>query len=157
MNNDLYLHPHSDQQTPNSHMLDAALDYIRRGWPVMPLQWIVDGQCSCGNTACTNQGKHPRTVHGVKDATTDEATIRQWWTQWSDANIGIHTGAISGIAALDVDPRHGGQESLQQLIQAHPTDFPKTVRSLTGGGGSHLLFQYPGQPITNKVNLLQGI
>jgi hypothetical protein len=79
----------------------------------------------------------------VKDATTEEATIRQWWTRWPDANIGIATGAVSGLVVLDIDSRHGGDESLQQLIQAHPTDFPETVRSLTGGGGSHLLFQYP--------------
>ena len=30
--------------------------------------------------ACTDIGKHPRTEHGLSDATTDEAQIRKWWT-----------------------------------------------------------------------------
>jgi putative DNA primase/helicase len=93
----------------------------------------------------------------VKDATTDEATIRQWWQQWPDANSGIATGAVSGLVVLDVDPRHGGEESLQQLIDAHNGDFPETVTSLTGGGGGHFYFASPGVLVRNRVGLMPGL
>jgi hypothetical protein len=53
--------------------LQAALDYIRRGWAVFPVQGVLpDGSCTCQNTACENIGKHPRTRNGVKDASKDE-------------------------------------------------------------------------------------
>jgi len=50
--------------------LAAALDYSKRGWPVIPLHSIKsDGRCSCGSETCSSQGKHPRTRHGLNDAT----------------------------------------------------------------------------------------
>jgi Bifunctional DNA primase/polymerase, N-terminal len=63
-------------------MLDAALSYAHRGWHVFPVHGVVEGRCSCGTLACPNAGKHPRIRHGVHEATTDEAAIRQWWTRW---------------------------------------------------------------------------
>ncbi len=60
--------------------LAAALDYAARGWPVFPLHNPrAGGGCSCRKADCNQIGKHPRTEHGVKDATTDTATIRGWW------------------------------------------------------------------------------
>src|SRR2546427_13223225 len=114
MNHDASLPPEGDDQTPNPNMLAAVLVYAQRGWSVFPVYTVVNGQCSCGNTACASPGKHPRTTHGVQDASTDEATIRQWWCRWPGANIGIRTGAVSGLVVLDVDPRHGGDASLEQ-------------------------------------------
>ena len=121
-------------------MREVALTYARRDWAVLPLYTARDGLCSCGNATCPSAGKHPRVKHGVKDATTDRATIEAWRQQWPDANIGIATGVVSGLVALDVDPRHGGQESLEALIQKHHGDFPQTVCNLTGGHGAHFLF-----------------
>jgi hypothetical protein len=34
----------------------------------------------------------------------DSEEIKHWFDQWPDANIGVVTGAISGIVVLDVDP-----------------------------------------------------
>ena len=45
--------------------------------------------------------KVPATTHGVKDATTDEATIREWWAKTPNANIGFATG--DGIVVVDID------------------------------------------------------
>lgn len=84
--------------------LYAALDYAKRGWPVSPVWECKGGRCSCGNPKCSSPGKHPRTSHGVKDATTDADQIRKWWTEHPHANIGVATGAQSGIFELDVDP-----------------------------------------------------
>jgi energy-coupling factor transporter ATP-binding protein EcfA2 len=83
------------------------------------------------------------------DATTDGLTIRHWWAQWPDANVGIVTGGKHGLLVLDVDPRHGGDDSLCELERQHGP-LPDTVESLTGGGGRHLLFQHPGGSITSR-------
>ncbi len=73
-----------------SSRLDAALDYASRGWPVLPLHTARShARCSCGRADCSSPGKHPRTEHGVKDATTDENTIRSWWKEHPTANVGI--------------------------------------------------------------------
>ncbi len=157
MNHDTTLPSDEDNHIPNLTLRDAALSYAQRGWPVLSLHTVVADKCACGNATCDSPGKHPRTAHGVKDATTNEVTIQQWWTQWPEANIGLATGAVSGIVALDVDPRHGGYQSLGQLLQAHASPLPDTPLNLTGSGGAHLLFAHPGQPISNKVGLMPGL
>jgi hypothetical protein len=112
-------------------LLAAALGYAGRGWPVLPL---------------TPREKAPLGTlvpHGLHDATTDHATIKQWWAAAPAANVGIRTGAISGLVVLDVDPRHGGDDALKELEQNHGK-LPDTVIALTGGGGCHYLFAHPG-------------
>jgi hypothetical protein len=84
-----------------------------------------------------------------EQATTDPALIHRWWRQWPRANVGIVTGAKSSLIALDVDPRHGGDESLC-LLESRHGPVPRTARQLTGGGGEHLLFCHPGFPVGNQ-------
>jgi putative DNA primase/helicase len=132
---------------------EDALSYAALGWKVFPLHSVRDGTCTCSNPTCTNPGKHPRTVHGLKDATTDPEQIRSWWEQWPDANVGIATGVESGLVVVDIDPRHAG--TLEALGDYLPT---YTVRS--GGNGWHLYFRYPdGMTIRNNASgkLGQGI
>lgn len=117
--------------------LDEALGLARRGFRVFPLHWPARAGCSCGRADCGNIGKHPRTRHGRNDATTDEAVIRRWWSFWPKANVGIATG--NGLAVLDVDPRHGGTDSLLELEREHGELI--TLTASTGGGGLHLYFR----------------
>lgn len=121
---------------------DAYNYATQLNWAVFPVHSISNGKCTCGNPNCTSPGKHPRTIHGISDATTDPKQIDTWWRQWPEANIGVATGAVSGIWVLDIDPRHGGDESLDLLEQSHGK-LPATVESITGGGGKHLFFGYP--------------
>ena len=72
-----------------STFLDIALSCIRRGWYVFP---------------CWPQSKEPMTHHGHKDASNDEAQIREWWTRTPNANVAIATGP-SKLAVWDCD--HG--------------------------------------------------
>lgn len=125
---------------------EAALVYAGRGWHVLPLYGVENGQCACGDVECGSPGKHPLRVlvpHGLTQATTDEATIRRWWELYLSANIGIRTGAISRLAVLDVDPAHGGENSLAALIKQHG-ELGEARRVRTGGGGQHLYFRHPG-------------
>jgi len=95
--------------------VDAALQYASLGLPVIPIHGIYKGRCTCqAGQNCERPGKHPHTAHGVHDATTDRNQIKSWWEKWPGANIGIETGAGSGIVVLDVDPRHGGGETLEE-------------------------------------------
>lgn len=135
------------------NQLAAALRYAALGWPVFPLHTPVGDGCSCADTACKSTGKHPRTSDGFKAATTEEARIRSWWRTWPTANIGIATGARSGLFALDVDPDKGGSASLEVLLSKHG-DLPQTVDAITGSGGRHVLFRHPGRPIPNSTQRL---
>ena len=100
------------------------------------------GRCSCGKLDCEHPGKHPRTAHGFKDATTDSDTIKEWWGKWPEANIGMPTGAVTGLLVIDIDPRNGGEESLESLFSKHGR-FPDTAEQITGGGGRHFVFRDP--------------
>src|SRR5947207_3382883 len=97
---------------PGPEMIDAAREYAERGWPVLPLWWPRPGiGCACGRPDCSKPGKHPLTRHGLHDASTEAAAIRHWWTRWPRANLGIRTGAASGLLVVDVDGP-AGVESL---------------------------------------------
>jgi len=132
-------------------MREAAFGYARRGWRVFPVHTVRKGRCSCGRPDCRDPGKHPRTRHGLTDASAEVAVVQSWWMKWPDANLGVATGG--GFFALDVDPRHAGDESLHALEAQHG-ELPATVESLTGGGGRHLLFLSPkGQTVRNATGL----
>src|SRR5262249_31309904 len=133
--------------------LVAALDYAERGWMVFPLHTVGGQACSCGSGDCSNPGKHPRTRYGVKDATTDPEQIRIWWSSWPDANVGIATGAGSGLVVLDLDAKAEGEASLAALEAVHDL-LPPTVTASTGGGGRHLLFAHPGVELRNSAGKL---
>lgn len=140
----------------NSILDAAALAYAERGWPVFPLHSPVANGCSCGRATCKDVGKHPRTQHGLHDSSLDPARVRDWWGRWPDANIAIVTGAASGIVLLDVDPRHGGDESLAQLA-SEIGPIPPTPMQRTGSGGAHYLFEHPGQEVRNRAGIYPGL
>ncbi len=136
----------------------AALRYAGRGWPVFPAHSVRDGRCTCSRDDCPIQrrGKHPRTMNGVKDASTDPAQIDRWWTKWPDANVAVATGSASGLFVLDVDPRNGGQRSLKQLVDGR--DLPQTPTVRTGGGGLQFYFASPeGLQLKSRNSVLPGL
>lgn len=136
-------------------LLDDALRALDLGWAVLPLHTVKSGRCTCGRADCTRKGKHPRTEHGIHDASGAREIVRDWWGLWGDSNLGLATGARSQIFALDVDKGAGGFDSLAQLEHTHGA-FPRTVTDRTQSGGRHFLFKYPGFEIGNG-KLAQGI
>ena len=140
-------------------MIDEALRYANAGIPIFPLHWIKqDGSCSCSKGAdCECKGKHPRIKNWCEEATTDSEKIRSWWSKTPGANIGIPMGERSGLVTLDVDTRHGGDQSLATLIKEHG-DLPSTVTATTGGGGKHYVFRYTDDlALKNVVGFRDGL
>lgn len=132
-----------------ARVLECALYYRTRGWKVLPLHTILGGRCTCGRADCTSPGKHPATISGVKDASNDEDVIGGWFGGGHSYNIGIASGKETGLVVLDVDPRHGGHESLRNYR------LPNTLEVITGSGGRHYYFFYPeGANIRNSAGKL---
>jgi hypothetical protein len=131
-----------------------ALYYVSLGWRVVPVWRPSNGVCTCREKErCQRPGKHPRTPHGWKDATTDPKKIETW--KWETANIGIATGRESGLLVLDIDPRNGGLDSINEL-QAELGKLPPGPRVKTGGGGWHVYLRHPPVPV-RKTSGMPGI
>ncbi len=93
----------------------------------------------------------------MHDATTDPVLIGEWWRRSPAANVGIATGAASGLVVVDVDLPKGGRKSLQALVAAGHQLAP-TLTSHTGGRGLHLVYARPsGVAIPNAVGRLPGL
>lgn len=113
--------------------LAAALSYAELGWPVVPLFTPINGVCDCPDTYKQKQkcapGKHPRTMHGLDDATTDPEKIARWWAMWPHANVAIDL-VRSGL--LDIAP-----DSLQWQAEFIARGLPWTASFRSGGGDGH--------------------
>lgn len=133
-----------------NRLLTAALTYAARGWAVVPLHTPGAEGCSCSQGGCTSAGKHPRTPHGLHDASRQPDQLWRWWHRWPDANLGIRTGRESGLIVLDVDPRHGGEDSLA-ILEATYSPLPETLTAHSGGGGQHRYFRHPGPRLPNST------
>jgi RecA-family ATPase len=147
--------PAKEAEPERGSKLDYALRYAEIGWAVFPCHHIKPDtkSCSCGRVDCQSPGKHPLTRHGVKDASTDPAQVRSWWATWPDANIAVACGAVSGIIVMDVDPRNGGDLTLEDIRSEGAV--PDDCHAQTGGGGWHFVYRYPGEGI--QCRKLRGI
>jgi len=118
--------------------IDRALSCLQSGWAVFPL---------------IPNSKKPLTTNGFKDASKDPEAVRRWWTIHPDANIGIATGMVSGIAVIDVDVKGGtnGFESLALI-----PDLDPTIEVTTPSGGRHY-YCVLEVPLSGKNGYLPGI
>lgn len=106
-------------RTPAAGLAQAALWYALHGLRVHPLR---------------SRAKVPLTAHGCKDASSDEAQIRDWWTRWPEANIGIATGHL--VDVIDIDG-HPGQVSRAQRYD-RLDQITLGIVSTPRPGGTHL-------------------
>ena len=131
--------------TENGVKKDAAIELADiLGWQLLPI-WHADGdRCGCGKTDCPSPAKHPigkLVPSGLKDATSDLATIESWWSAYPDANIAARTG--QEFWALDLDGLDGIR-AFAQVADNHD-DLPEVPTAQTGGGGRHLFFAPDGR------------
>jgi hypothetical protein len=135
----------TDDKKFKAEVLEWILRYIALGWAIFRLYTVdEEGQCTCGDRACPNPGKHPfKGTRGFKDATTDEATVRSWCGPDAPPfNPAIAAGAASGVTVADIDCGSGkvGMQTWMELTREKGE--PQTLIATTGGGGSHVFFQY---------------
>lgn len=149
------------------NMLAEALAYARRGWPVFPCREVSDPPEAKVRKEKTpyvgrdkdDKGKPIDGTGGVSKATTDEAQIREWWSKWPSALIGVALGAKAGVWVLDLDPRGESVEDVEARAIANVGELPVGPRSRTQSGGAHLWFRWPtnGDEIRNSAKRLANI
>ena len=122
-------------------MLKDALQYAGKGLYVFPLR---------------ENDKRPQIKGWQENATTDETQIREWWTTWPKANIGIVCG-LSGLTVVDVDMKHDvdGIKNWEALCFDHGID-DKTRTAVTPSGGIHLYYRSNGRNLHNTSGKLGG-
>jgi Bifunctional DNA primase/polymerase, N-terminal len=120
-------------------MIRTALRLAEKGLAVIP---------------CMPADKRPACRHGVRDATTNPDLIAEWWRHNPGYNIGVATGAISGLFVTDVDSKDdvNGEAELRKLEAVHGP-LPPTVETITGTG-RQLYFRHPGKPVRNSVGMI---
>ncbi|SJM53301.1 conserved hypothetical protein 2SC10A7.05c [Frigoribacterium sp. JB110] len=73
---------------------------------------------------------------GFHAASSDPAQITGWWRRWPAANIGVPTGAVSGLVVVDVDvhgPVDGRASFDRAAAEGLVTGWEALVRTPTGG------------------------
>lgn len=117
--------------------VDEALAITELGLDIFPLK---------------PRGKTPLTTHGCLDATRNPDTIREWWTRWPDANIGVATGPKSRLYVIDIDGP-AAETAWTQLAQPGDDDTC-TVRT---SRGRHLYYRCDQELPNTAGRLASGI
>src|SRR5262245_47555362 len=116
------------------NMLESALNYLARGWSVIPVT-----------------EKEPLIEwKQYQDRRPSEEELEAWFSEYPNASVAVVTGKISGLVVLDIDPRHGGHETLKVMLATHGA-LPPMTESVTGSGGLTLSFKHPGIAICNDT------
>ncbi|MGX4658468.1 bifunctional DNA primase/polymerase [Micromonospora sp. SCSIO 07396] len=133
-----------------SSLVVPALTYAARGWPVFMLARSKRPVANC--QPCADAGPdHDRdtcsclTCHGFYAASTDPDRVAAIVGAVPTGQLALRTGAASGTVVVDVDPAHGGRDTMNALIAAGL--LPPTAYVVTGSGGLHLYYRHPGQPV----------
>jgi Bifunctional DNA primase/polymerase, N-terminal len=119
--------------------LDAALAYCEAGWSVIPAR--ATGKRALVPWKCWQQ------------TAPDPTQLAIWWRRWPRANVAVITGWVSGVIVVDVDPAHGGFDTLAALEAAHGR-LPHAAVVETPSGGRHLYLAHPGGRIPNSAGQL---
>ena len=89
--------------------LEKALEYLEAGWSIIPLSSVE---------------KHPLVKwkkYQQEHPTTDD--LERWWETWPDADLGIVTGAISGLCVVDADNAASVERAeLEGYISPHSSE-----------------------------------
>jgi hypothetical protein len=119
---------------PGASTGEAAMALASAGVPVFP---VAVG------------GKQPLTRHGFHDATTSHAQIRNWWSSTPGANVGMPTGAPSGVVVVDVDV-HGPANGYVALDRADRAGLLEGWEVLIQTPSDGLHAYYPATPGTEQ-------
>jgi Bifunctional DNA primase/polymerase, N-terminal len=99
------------------------------------------------------ESKRPTCPRGFHAAAQDEPEIRRLWRDHNGPLLGVPMGARSGIDALDIDPRHGGLDWLEEAKDSLPVTRTHTTRS----GGLHFLFRHADGVKNSESKIAPGV
>lgn len=125
-----------------SDPMTAALAYAALDLRIFPCHAVTPGgACTCRDgEACEAKGKHPHIKEWQLQATSDPDKITAWWTRWPGANIGLGM-KLNNLVAIDVDERHGGDETMAGIRQNLGT--VGDLWTSKTGDGFHLIAAVP--------------
>ena len=93
------------------------------------------------------RAKQPYSKPGIYGATTDEDSIRELWSRFPNAAIGINCG-MSSLFAIDIDT-HRGKGGLDNFMKMG-ISYNGAWQGLTPFGGLHIVFSGNGRTSTNE-------
>lgn len=148
---------HAIQKNSTSDpMLDVALSYIAKGWPVFPCRSADEETVDPTTGEITVlAAKTPLTPNGFRGATKNERIVRELWRRNPGAMVGIPTGETINAWVLDIDTKHDGQVTLAEL-EARNLKLPRTAISSTANNGKHYFFKHV-EGVRNRGALGSGI
>jgi hypothetical protein len=130
----------------NSNLLQAALDYQKRGFSVIPVKPDIDPI----ENKVMKKPYISWSEFQKRKATQDE--IRAWWQKWPRAMIGIVTGEISNLFCVDSDSEAAYQKTQELIPDSLIVPIAKTPR------GWHLYFLFPkDSKLTIAAGVLPGV
>jgi len=121
----------------SKEMLEWAFKYAEMGLSVIPV----------------SQDKKPIIPwepYQKKKASKKE--IEDWFTKYPNANIGIVTGKVSGIAVIDIDDPDLKNKELDAIEMLASPPIVTTPR-----GGKHQWFAYPNTEVRNRTALFNKV
>lgn len=127
-----------------------ARELISLGFALFPVHGMNGDYCTCGNNNCSNRGKHPATLNGLKDATKDIEELKALWNGRKNLNGGVATGEASNIFVIDVD----SEEGFKALEERGGLPNTFTVNTHKG---KHFYFQYPNEKVITKTKILDSV
>lgn len=134
-------------------------DYTNADFKIVALNEIKpDGTCGCDDDDCEVVGKHPRQKNwSVGIPWTDNQL--EFMTNTGQFKTGF--GALcEGRLIIDIDPRNGGLEAYEKLVNDTGIDFKQESGFVvkTGGGGWHIYFNAPSEiKMATKVKQYKGL
>jgi hypothetical protein len=132
-------------------ILLAAHEYRANGWRVLPIHAVDEQGCTCRRAVCNSQGKHPVENRWQATPPLSGADIQATFED-GGRNVGIATGALSGLWVLDVDlDKPGTEDRLREMLAGRVLPATHTVRT---PGGWHHYFAMPDFPVTNSAKRL---
>ena len=87
--------------------------------------------------------KQPALEWGLYQTVPADPAAVALWSGWPDVNMGVATGAVSGVFVLDCD-------STLARVEAEARGVPDTLTVATPRG-THFYFRHPGYPISNRA------
>ena len=110
---------------PDSDLLRAAVGYAEKGLPVFPCR----------------PDRAPYIAKGFKAASDDPAQVREWWTKYPNALIGMPTGAATDTHVTDVDVKSRDGFATLKKLNLQLDHLPQIA---TPSGGAHFYHRLGG-------------